>query len=91
VLDIANRPAYMMRTTSLLLSLPTPDFSMPYNVIILTSTIIALVFGSIFNLLTRRFVVVNKPDEISDIPNTNLSIRDYLGTLKERFRRRKID
>ncbi|KAI9666983.1 MAG: Subunit of the glycosylphosphatidylinositol transamidase complex-like protein [Alyxoria varia] len=45
-----------IRTTSLLLYLPTPDFSMPYNVIILTSTVIALGFGSIFNLLVRRFV-----------------------------------
>ncbi|TGZ84953.1 putative GPI transamidase component Gpi16 [Ascodesmis nigricans] len=45
-----------IRTTSLLLSLPTPDFSMPYNVIILTSTVMALAFGSVFNLLVRRFV-----------------------------------
>lgn len=29
---------------------------MPYNVIILTSTVMALAFGSIFNLLVRRFV-----------------------------------
>ncbi|KJK63575.1 Gpi16 subunit GPI transamidase component [Aspergillus parasiticus SU-1] len=50
-----ENPIYM-RTTSLLLPLPTPDFSMPYNVIILTSTVIALAFGSIFNLLVRRFV-----------------------------------
>ena len=48
-------PTYI-RTSSLLLPLPTPDFSMPYNVIILTSTVIALAFGSIFNLLVRRFV-----------------------------------
>ena len=45
-----------IRTTSLLLSLPTPDFSMPYNVIILTSTVIALAFGSVFNIIVRRFV-----------------------------------
>ncbi|KAH6334994.1 hypothetical protein HBI37_151190 [Parastagonospora nodorum] len=45
-----------IRTTSLLLPLPTPDFSMPYNVIILTSTVMALGFGNIFNLLVRRFV-----------------------------------
>ncbi|KAL9617611.1 MAG: hypothetical protein Q9160_007624 [Pyrenula sp. 1 TL-2023] len=45
-----------LRTTSLLLPLPTPDFSMPYNVIILTSTVIALAFGNVFNLLVRRFV-----------------------------------
>nr|POE49023.1 gpi transamidase component gpi16 [Quercus suber] len=49
-----------LRTTSLLLPLPTPDFSMPYNVIILTSTVIALGFGSIFNLLVRRFLLVEE-------------------------------
>lgn len=48
-------PIYL-RTTSLLLPLPTPDFSMPYNVIILTSTVMALAFGGIFNFLVRRFV-----------------------------------
>ena len=48
-------PTYI-RTSSMLLPLPTPDFSMPYNVIILTSTVMALAFGSIFNLLVRRFV-----------------------------------
>ncbi|GAM89888.1 hypothetical protein ANO11243_079280 [Dothideomycetidae sp. 11243] len=51
-----------VRTTSLLLPLPTPDFSMPYNVIILTSTVIAMGFGSIFNLLTRRFVAADEVD-----------------------------
>lgn len=55
----ASKPIYI-RTTSLLLPLPTPDFSMPYNVIILTSTVIALAFGSIFNLLVRRFVTVEE-------------------------------
>ncbi|KAF1832813.1 GPI transamidase component GPI16 precursor [Decorospora gaudefroyi] len=49
-----------VRTTSLLLPLPTPDFSMPYNVIILTSTVMALGFGNIFNLLVRRFVAVDE-------------------------------
>ncbi|KAL1901157.1 Subunit of the glycosylphosphatidylinositol transamidase complex-like protein [Ceratocystis pirilliformis] len=45
-----------LRTTSMLLYLPTPDFSMPYNVIIFTSTAIALVFGGMYNLLVRRMV-----------------------------------
>lgn len=54
-----SNPIYL-RTTSLLLSLPTPDFSMPYNVIILTSTVIALAFGNIFNLLVRRFVAAEE-------------------------------
>lgn len=57
-----------IRTTSLLLPLPTPDFSMPYNVIILTSTVMALAFGSIFNLLVRRFVGVD------EVPDGTLSI-----------------
>ncbi len=52
-----------LRTTSLLLPLPTPDFSMPYNVIILTSTVMALAFGSIYNLLVRRFVAVDEVPE----------------------------
>ncbi|KAL3470759.1 GPI transamidase component PIG-T [Aspergillus californicus] len=55
----SGQPIYL-RTTSLLLPLPTPDFSMPYNVIILTSTVIALAFGSIFNLLVRRFVTADE-------------------------------
>ncbi|WPG98569.1 Hypothetical protein R9X50_00136100 [Acrodontium crateriforme] len=55
----ADQDAYL-RTTSLLLPLPTPDFSMPYNVIILTSTVIALGFGSIFNLLVRRFALASE-------------------------------
>lgn len=53
--DVRERRVY---TTSTLMSLATPDFSMPYNVIILTGTVIALIFSSIVNLLVRRFVVV---------------------------------
>ncbi|KAF8585043.1 Gpi16 subunit, GPI transamidase component [Ramaria rubella] len=47
-----------MYTSTLLVDLATPDFSMPYNVIIMSSTLVALLFGSIFNLLTRKFVAV---------------------------------
>ena len=47
-----------MYTPVMLVDLATPDFSMPYNVIIMSCTLIALIFGSIFNLLTRRFAVV---------------------------------
>lgn len=54
--EAADKKGIYVRTTSLLLPLPTPDFSMPYNVIILTSTVMALAFGNIFNLLVRRFV-----------------------------------
>ncbi|KAF2680906.1 GPI transamidase component GPI16 precursor [Lentithecium fluviatile CBS 122367] len=57
-----DKKGIYLRTTPLLLPLPTPDFSMPYNVIILTSTVMALGFGNIFNLLVRRFVGM---DEVS--------------------------
>lgn len=57
-----NAGEYTTRTTSLLLALPTPDFSMPYNVIILTCTVVALCFGSMFNLLSRQIVLA------SDVP-----------------------
>ncbi|KAG2377639.1 hypothetical protein C9374_009155 [Naegleria lovaniensis] len=46
---------YYYYSDSLLINLPTPDFSMPYNVITLTSTVIVLFYGSMFNLMIRRF------------------------------------
>ncbi|TCD65858.1 Subunit of the glycosylphosphatidylinositol transamidase complex-like protein [Steccherinum ochraceum] len=60
-------------TPVLLVDLATPDFSMPYNVIIMSCTLIALIFGSVFNLLTRKFVVVrvnqdSKPATRSPVP-----------------------
>lgn len=60
----SSTPIYI-RTTSLLLPLPTPDFSMPYNVIILTSTVMALAFGNIFNLLVRRFVAADEVEGVT--------------------------
>jgi len=44
-----------LHTESMLVSLPTPDFSMPYNVICLACTVLAIAFGSIHNLTVRRF------------------------------------
>lgn len=63
-------------TPVLLVDVATPDFSMPYNVIIMTSTLIAYIFGSIFNLLTRRFsfVAVEEPnasDGLGDVPSSS--------------------
>ncbi|KAK0708024.1 GPI transamidase component PIG-T [Lasiosphaeris hirsuta] len=68
--------AYNLRTTSLLCSLPTPDFSMPYNVIIFTSTAIALAFGGMFNIIVRRFVAADEGPEMT------------LTAIKERLRKR---
>ncbi|KAI1932623.1 Subunit of the glycosylphosphatidylinositol transamidase complex-like protein [Ophidiomyces ophidiicola] len=79
-----SSPIYL-RTTSLLLPLPTPDFSMPYNVIILTSTVIALAFGNIFNLLVRRFVGAEEapPSGLRGI------VQGGIVVLKNKFQERK--
>ena len=46
--------ARLLFTESALLMLPLADQSMPYNVISITGTLVALFSGSMFNLLTRR-------------------------------------
>ncbi|PNS15073.1 hypothetical protein CAC42_2302 [Sphaceloma murrayae] len=81
-----NGPAQStyLRTTSLLLPLPTPDFSMPYNVIILTSTVIAMGFGSIFNLITRRFVAADEVEGL-DVRGLKGKVADVLRGLAARF------
>ena len=74
-----------IRTTSLLLSLPTPDFSMPYNVIILTSTVMALAFGMVFNLLVRRFVGVDEAEKW-DVRAARLRVVAVVRGLVRRFK-----
>nr|POF04491.1 gpi transamidase component gpi16 [Quercus suber] len=79
--DRAHAQGEYLRTTSLLLPLPTPDFSMPYNVIILTSTVIALGFGSILNLLVRRFLL---PEEVPVSPLTE-KVKAVVGKVQAVF------
>ncbi|PPQ66086.1 hypothetical protein CVT24_000200 [Panaeolus cyanescens] len=52
-----------MYSSVLLADLATPDFSMPYNVIMFTCSLIAFVFGTIHNALTRKLVVVPLTDD----------------------------
>lgn len=85
VIKVLDQPQDVyVRTTSLLLALPTPDFSMPYNVIILTSTVIALAFGSIFNVLVRRFVLVEEVPE-GGIQRILATARGRLQILRDRL------
>ncbi|EFJ07737.1 hypothetical protein SELMODRAFT_133060 [Selaginella moellendorffii] len=49
----SQRPMQIYSEVSLM-QLATPDFSMPYNVITLTCTVLALYFGSLLNALRRR-------------------------------------
>ncbi|KAJ5959412.1 uncharacterized protein N7479_006562 [Penicillium vulpinum] len=85
ILDKAHNAPIYIRSTSLLLQLPTPDFSMPYNVIILTSTVIALAFGTIFNILVRRVVSL---DEAAALGAQTLKgrILGRLVVIRDRFR-----
>ncbi|XP_065363900.1 GPI transamidase component PIG-T [Calliphora vicina] len=61
----ASRNSYILtlRTETLILSLPTPDFSMPYNVICLACTVVALAFGPIHSVATKRIVVEQQDSE----------------------------
>ncbi|EOR00279.1 hypothetical protein E3P89_00946 [Wallemia ichthyophaga] len=61
--DNMTKVAY---TTPMLVDLATPDFSMPYNVIIITSTVVALFFGSVYNILVRDFQLIPKKESKSD-------------------------
>ena len=51
---------------SLLVSIPVPDFSMPYNVICMVCTIVAILFGSMHNISCRILMV--KPAGQSNSP-----------------------
>lgn len=84
----SSLPAIYLRTTSLLLPLPTPDFSMPYNVIILTSTVMALAFGNIFNLLVRRFVAADEVEGY-DFGRVKARLRGRLIRLRDRVLKRE--
>jgi len=81
--ETVRRGVYV-RTTSLLLPLPTPDFSMPYNVIILTSTVMALGFGGIYNILVRRFVGAD------EAPQSTISVAVAAALAKARGRIRQV-
>ncbi|KAH9489834.1 hypothetical protein Btru_037253 [Bulinus truncatus] len=76
-----GEPRFFIRihTETLLVSLPTPDFSMPYNVICLTCTVIAIAFGSIHNLTTRRFVKL----DLSQKKGLLSKIKSYLLKLRQ--------
>jgi len=76
-----------IRTTTLLLPLPTPDFSMPYNVIILTSTVLAMGFGSVLNLLVRRFMAADEA-EMWDVRAIRLKVAAILAGVIRKFRKK---
>ena len=50
-------------TETILVDLPTPDFSMPYNVICLACTVVALAFGPLHNITTKELVIESEKKE----------------------------
>lgn len=78
----ASRSGYFtqIRTESLLITLPTPDFSMPYNVICLACTVVALAFGPLHNMATKSLVLQSK-----EAPS------GFLGKLKAKLFKKKIE
>lgn len=77
---------YQVRTSPDLLTLPTPDFSMPYNVIIFTATVMSLTFGTVFNLLFKRTVPEKDADLVSAELDPKVKIKAKIQNLKQRIR-----
>lgn len=72
-------------TECLLISLPTPDFSMPYNVICLVSTVLSLAFGPIYSLTTR----VIQPADIGATKSGMFT--SVINKIKSKFNRSNKD
>lgn len=85
VLGEDDATLYQMRTASLLLTLPVPDFSMPYNVIILTCTVMSLAFGTIFNLLVKK-VVTEEEFETASKESKLTKLKEKVAGLKRRLK-----
>ena len=67
-----------IHTEPLLVLLPTPDFSMPYNVICFVSTVMAIGFGSVFNLTTKTL----KPEVPSSRESLFKKLSNFLLRIK---------
>jgi len=70
---------------NLLVTLPTPDFSMPYNVICLVCTVVALAFGPLHNICTKRLLL--EPIKTDEKTGYLGRVRAAIGRLTSRFRR----
>ena len=54
----------MLPTLTQLLTLPTPDFTMPYNAIMIVSTLLGLFFGWLFNMMYHKVHLWQPGDEV---------------------------
>lgn len=74
---------FLVYTEGLVLSLPTPDFSMPYNVITLTSTVLAIIFAFTVKTLTRRYALLFKDGAFTSDRAIVLIIRKVVSLFKK--------
>ncbi|XP_064640505.1 GPI transamidase component PIG-T-like [Lineus longissimus] len=77
-----------IHTETLLVSLPVPDFSMPYNVICLACTVVAIAFGSLHNLATKLFQL-RDPNEKK--PGLLQKIKDKLFKRKNKTEEKETE
>lgn len=78
ILVLFRAAVLRVHTEALLVSLPTPDFSMPYNVICFVCTVIAIGFGSIFNLTTRKLEPATPENSRGILQRVLARLRDML-------------
>lgn len=65
--SISSSRLVKIYTEILLIDLPVPDFSMPYNVICLACTAVAIAFGSLHNFTTKKFIFAERKSKIEKI------------------------
>lgn len=76
----------------MLLKLPSPDFTMPFNVIMLTCMAMTFFYGFCFNLIFRRFYLddPNRPRKL--VGRIGLWIQTKLVIpLQSRLQKHKVD
>lgn len=94
VITVTEPFEYELRTSTLLLYLSTPDFSMPYNVIILTSTVMGLAFGTLFNLMIKKLVTKEEADKIIATSRKNvliLKLKKFKNLILKKKQNKSID
>lgn len=81
----ASRSGYIVqiRTENMVITLPTPDFSMPYNVICLACTVVALAFGPLHNITTKR-LVLRKKVEVKLLERVKTKICQVVGRFSKK-------
>nr|CAD7256332.1 unnamed protein product [Timema shepardi] len=82
----ATREGYLvqLRTETLIITLPTPDFSMPYNVICLACTVVALAFGPLHNITTKRLRLKDNESQSGPLLWIKTKISALRGVVQEK-------